>query len=71
VAVASQANQGDRQLGVVAAGPVRRGNVDFPHGTHPAAGRPVRLDGGIWLFTYLKRIGQVDFVIAVAYVVML
>src|SRR6266446_10884581 len=27
--------------------------------------------GGVWLFTYLKRIGQIDFVIAVTYVVML
>ena len=26
---------------------------------------------GVWLFTYLKRIGPIDFVIAVMYVLML
>jgi hypothetical protein len=47
-------------------------------GTHPVfvflkdrAGGMLGSSAGVWLFTYLKRIGQIDFVIAVLYVVML
>src|SRR5216683_1115258 len=71
VAVASQANQ-------VVANSVsslqvqwRRGNVDFRMGLILLLGGLFGSTAGVWLFTYLKRIGQVDFVIAVAYVVML
>ena len=71
VAVASQANQ-------VIANSVsslqvqwRRGNVDFRMGLILLLGGLFGSTAGVWLFTYLKRIGQVDFVIAVAYVVML
>ena len=71
VAVASQANQ-------VIANSVsslqvqwRRGNVDLRMGLVLLLGGIVGSSAGVILFTYLKRIGQIDFVIAVLYVVML
>ena len=71
VAVASQANQ-------VIANSVsslqvqwRRGNVDLRMGLVLLLGGMFGSSAGVWLFTYLKRIGQIDFVIAVLYVVML
>jgi len=71
VAVASQANQ-------VVANSIsslqiqwRRGNVDLRMGLVLLLGGMLGSSGGVWLFTYLKRIGQIDFVIAVTYVVML
>jgi uncharacterized membrane protein YfcA len=50
---------------------LRRGNVDIRMGLVLLLGGMIGSGGGVWLFTYLKRIGQVDFVIAVTYVVML
>ena len=71
VAVASQANQ-------VVANSIsslqvqwRRGNVDLRMGLILLLGGMLGSSAGVWLFTYLKRIGQIDFVIAVLYVVML
>ncbi len=71
VAVASQANQ-------VIANSVsslqvqwRRGNVDLRMGLVLLLGGVVGSSAGVILFTYLKNIGQIDFVIAVLYVVML
>ncbi len=71
VAVASQANQ-------VIANSVsslqvqwRRGNVDLRMGLVLLLGGMIGSSGGVTLFTYLKRIGQIDFVIAVLYVLML
>ncbi len=71
VAVASQANQ-------VIANSVsslqvqwRRGNVDLRMGLVLLLGGVLGSSVGVVLFTYLKRIGQIDFVIAVLYVVML
>ena len=71
VAVASQANQ-------VIANSVsslqvqwRRGNVDLRMGLVLLLGGVVGSSAGVILFTFLKRIGQIDFVIAVLYVVML
>ena len=71
VAVASQANQ-------VIANSVsslqvqwRRGNVDLRMGLVLLLGGVVGSSAGVVLFTFLKRIGQIDFVIAVLYVVML
>ena len=71
VAVASQANQ-------VIANSVsslqvqwRRGNVDLRMGLILLLGGMFGSTAGVSLFTYLKRIGQIDFVIAVLYVVML
>src|SRR5581483_8433121 len=71
VAVASQANQ-------VVANSVsslqvqwRRGNVDLRMGLVLLLGGILGSSAGVSLFTYLQRIGQIDFVIAVLYVVML
>jgi uncharacterized protein len=71
VAVASQANQ-------VVANSIsslqvqwRRGNVDLRMGLILLLGGMVGSSLGVTLFTWLKRIGQIDFVIAVLYVVML
>ncbi|MCX7360655.1 MAG: sulfite exporter TauE/SafE family protein [Alphaproteobacteria bacterium] len=71
VAVASQANQ-------VIANSIsslqvqwRRGNVDLRMGLVLLLGGMIGSSAGVSLFTYLKRIGQIDFVIAVLYVVML
>src|SRR6188768_2930474 len=71
VAVASQANQ-------VVANSIsslqvqwRRGNVDLRMGLVLLGGGMIGSSAGVALFTYLKRIGQIDFVIAVLYVVML
>ena len=71
VAVASQANQ-------VIANSVsslqvqwRRGNVDLRMGLVLLLGGMLGSSAGISLFAYLNRIGQIDFVIAVLYVVML
>ena len=71
VAVASQANQ-------VIANSIsslqvqwRRGNVDLRMGLVLLLGGMVGSSAGVSLFTYLKSIGQIDFVIAVLYVVML
>src|SRR5471030_2457918 len=71
VAVASQANQ-------VVANSIsslqvqwRRGNVDFRMGLVLLAGGLLGSGAGVALFTYLKRIGQIDFVIAVLYVTLL
>src|SRR5215471_690305 len=71
VAVASQANQ------VVANSisslqiQLRRGNVDIRMGLVLLLGGMMGSGGGVWLFTYLKSIGQIDFVIAVLYVLLL
>jgi uncharacterized membrane protein YfcA len=71
VAVASQANQ-------VVANSVsslqvqwRRGNVDLRMGLILLLGGMLGSSAGVSLFTWLKRVGQIDFVIAVLYVVML
>jgi uncharacterized membrane protein YfcA len=71
VAVASQANQ-------VIANSVsslqvqwRRGNVDLRMGLVLLLGGMIGSSAGVTLFTWLKAIGQIDFVIAVMYVVLL
>ena len=71
VAVASQANQ-------VIANSIsslqvqwRRGNVDLRMGLILLLGGMIGSSAGVSLFTYLKAIGQIDFVIAVMYVLML
>ncbi len=71
VAVASQANQ-------VVANSIsslqiqwRRGNVDLRMGLVLLLGGMIGSSAGVSLFTYLKRIGQIDFVIAVLYLVLL
>ena len=71
VAVASQANQ-------VIANSVsslqvqwRRGNVDLRMGLVLLLGGMLGSSAGVTIFTWLKAIGQVDFVIAVMYVILL
>jgi uncharacterized membrane protein YfcA len=71
VAVASQANQ-------VIANSVsslqvqwRRGNVDLRMGLVLLLGGMIGSSAGVTVFTWLKAIGQVDFVIAVMYVILL
>lgn len=71
VAVASQANQ-------VIANSIsslqvqwRRGNVDLRMGLVLLLGGMIGSSAGVSVFTWLKAIGQVDFVIAVMYVILL
>jgi uncharacterized protein len=71
VAVASQANQ-------VVANSIsslqvhwRRGNVDLRMGLVLLLGGMIGSSAGVTVFTWLKAIGQVDFVIAVMYVILL
>src|ERR1044071_1448849 len=69
VAVASQANQVVANSVSSLQVQLRRGNGDIR--LVLLLGGMIGSGGGVWLFTYLKRIGQIDFVIAVTYVVML
>lgn len=71
VAVASGANQvvGASMSGVIAHW--RRGNVDVRMGMVLLAGGLVGSLGGVELFGWLKRLGQIDLVIGVSYVAML
>ena len=71
VAVASQANQVVANSVSSLQVQLRRGNVDLRMGLVLLLGGMLGSSAGVWLFTYLKRIGQIDFVIAVLYVVML
>ena len=71
VAVASQANQ-------VIANSIsslqvqwRRGNVDLRMGLVLLLGGMIGSSAGVTVFTWLKAIGQIDFVIAVMYVILL
>ena len=71
VAVASQANQ-------VVANSIsslqvqwRRGNVDLRMGLVLLLGGMIGSSAGVTVFTWLKAIGQIDFVIAVMYVILL
>ena len=68
VAVASQANQviAASVSGVLAHW--RRGNVDFKMGLVLLAGGLAGSLIGVWLYSVLRRIGQIDLVIALAYV---
>ena len=72
VAVASSANQlvGASVSGVIAHW--RRGNVDFMMGCVLcwSAASPARLLG-VWLFALLKRLGQIELTISLAYVLLL
>lgn len=49
----------------------RRGAVDFKMGWVLLAGGLLGSAPGVWLFSFLSRIGQVDLVIALAYVIFL
>jgi hypothetical protein len=71
VAVATEANQivASSVSGVLAHW--RRGNVDFKMGIVLLAGGVVGSSFGVWLFTLLRGIGQVDLVIKLSYVAFL
>src|SRR5205809_6414431 len=71
VAVASSANQlvGASVSGVIAHW--RRGNVDFHMGAVLLAGGIAGSVLGVWLFTLLKRLGQIELVISLCYVLLL
>ena len=71
VAVATSANQlvGASVSGVMAYS--RRGAVDFKMGTIMMLGGLAGSALGVWLFTLLKRIGQVELTVSVMYVVVL
>jgi uncharacterized membrane protein YfcA len=71
VAVASSANQliGASVSGVLAHW--RRGNVDFKMGFILLIGGLAGSVFGVWLFTLLKRIGQIELTISLLYVLLL
>ena len=71
VAVGSEANQivASSVSGVLAH--MRRGNVDFKMGGVLVVGGFIGSTLGVWLFTYLRGLGQIDVVIMIAYVVFL
>jgi uncharacterized membrane protein YfcA len=71
VAVASSANQlvGASVSGVIAHW--RRGNVDFHMGAVLLVGGFLGSAFGVWLFALLRRVGQVELVVTVSYVVLL
>ncbi len=71
VAVASSANQ---LIGASLSGVVmhwRRGNVDFKMGTVLVVGGIVGSLAGVQLFSLLRRLGQIDLVISLSYVILL
>jgi uncharacterized membrane protein YfcA len=71
VAVATQANQivATSVSGTLAHW--RRGNVDLAMGGMLLAGGMVGSSGGVWLFSYLREIGQIDLVIKGSFVLFL
>jgi uncharacterized membrane protein YfcA len=71
VAVASSANQlvGASLSGVLTH--MRRGNVDFKMGAVLSAGGFVGSVAGVAIFTLLRRLGQIDLVISLSYVLLL
>lgn len=71
VAVASSANQlvGASLSGVI--GYWRRGSVDFKMGVIMLLGGLAGSAIGVWLFTLLKRVGQMELAISVLYVLLL
>jgi len=71
VAVASSANQ---LIGASLSGVImhwRRGNVDFKMGTVLVVGGIVGSLAGVQLFNLLRRLGQIDLVISLSYVILL
>lgn len=71
VAVATEANQivASSVSGVLAHW--RRGNVDIKMGVLLLIGGVIGSTFGVWLFTFLKSLGQIDLVIKLSYVVFL
>lgn len=71
VAVATEANQivASSVSGVLAHW--KRGNVDFKMGGVLLVGGVIGSTSGVWLFTLLRELGQIDLVIKLSYVVFL
>jgi hypothetical protein len=71
VAVATSANQlvGASVAGAI--GHARRGNVDFKMGGLTSIGGFIGSLAGVELFGFLRRLGQIDLTISVAYVILL
>ena len=71
VAVATEANQivASSVSGVLAHW--KRGNVDFMMGIMLLVGGVIGSTFGVWLFTFLKTLGQIDLVIKLSYVAFL
>ncbi len=71
VAVASSANQlvGTSVSGVIAQW--RRGNVDFKMGAVLLAGGFVGSLLGVWIFSLLRKLGQIELFISLCYVILL
>ncbi len=71
VAVASSANQ---VVGASVSGALahwRRGNIDFQMGIVLLAGGFAGSAAGVWLFAMLRRMGQIDLAISLAYALLL
>ncbi len=71
VAVATEANQVVAASVSGALAHWRRGNVDVKMGLVLLAGGVAGSSLGVWLFTFLRALGQIDFAISLAYVVFL
>jgi len=71
VAVATEANQivASSVSGVLAHW--RRGNVDLKMGSVLLVGGVLGSSFGVWLFTFLRELGQIDLVIKLSYVIFL
>ncbi len=71
VAVATEANQivASSVSGVLAHW--KRGNVDFKMGAALLVGGVIGSTLGVWLFTFLRELGQIDLVIKLSYVIFL
>ncbi len=71
VAVGTEANQVVAASVSGALAHWRRGNVDFKMGLILLIGGFIGSTGGVWIFTWLRDLGQIDVVIAVCYVTFL
>ena len=71
VAVATEANQIVASSVSGALAHWRRGNVDIAMGMMLLIGGVIGSGGGVWLFTILKEMGQIDLVIKLSYVLFL
>jgi uncharacterized protein len=71
VAVGTEANQVVASSVSGALAHWRRGNVDLKMGSILLIGGFVGSTGGVWMFTWLRALGQIDVVIALCYVTFL
>jgi len=71
VAVASEANQIVAASVSGALAHMRRGNIDFKMGLVLTVGGFAGSGVGVWIFTLLRQLGQVELLIALSYVVFL